>query len=218
MQGKNARNPHEYWISATRGGSKGYNNNLIYINKNKLGLVCFLVLTFFALFFSVRVHATGTLGATKLGNPSGTSHYYVYFGNSSTSTSYTYYYETDTYKINGPILFRVLKTTSNGYLNDNSSDRDGLFMMSEYGLCKRSWHYPNGKSYGQTWSNSEMRDFLNGTTYSGASRGNVLDTCFSAAEQAAIAQTTTTYDANTGTALYWIHDYMATQYRKTNKE
>ena len=181
-----------------------------------------MVLTFFALFFSVRVHATGTLGATKLGNPSGTSHYYVYFGNSSTSTSFTYNNSanistTGTYKIDGPILFRVLNTTSNGYLNDNSSDRDGLFMMSEYGVCERTWHYLSYGGCRQTWSNSEMRDFLNGTTYSGASRGNVLGTCFSAAEQAAIAQTTTTYDANTGTALYWFNDDRATQYDTKNK-
>ena len=186
-----------------KGGGKG-NNSVIYIDKNKLGLVCFLVLTFFMLFFGTKTYAVdsaaGALGACNIVNPSGTSYQYVYFGNGSSS-----------YSITGPIQFRVLSTTANGTLRasegGSTCSNAALFMMSEYGLCNHVWD----SNSGQTWKNSSIQTWLNSE-----SSGPLKD-CFTTVERGAIAYTTTNV---TSAAKNWYRSgswYVAGQYStKTN--
>ena len=178
------------------GGAKKGNKKENRIDGRELALG--LVLIFFMLFFGVRgwANPAGTLGAINIDNPSGTSHHYVYFGNSEKGTLVQ---NGEPYQIDGPMLFRVLSTTANGTLKKNKSDAatttQGLFMMLEYGLCQRRWD-----DNSQDWESSEIKAWLNGTD---KSNGDVLCNCFSEEEQAAIAYTSTDYDNNKNTPIEW---------------
>ena len=100
------------------GGAKKGNKKENRIDGRELALG--LVLIFFMLFFGVRgwANPAGTLGAINIDNPSGTSHHYVYFGDTNGKSAYG--------GISGPILFRVLNTASNGTLDDGTTK--GLFI------------------------------------------------------------------------------------------
>ncbi|MBP5426816.1 MAG: hypothetical protein J6Y29_02840 [Clostridiales bacterium] len=176
------------------------------------------------LIFGTKVYAInqgtpdGTLGACLIWDPAATGEtdktkpnykfHWVYFGDATGKG----------YDIAGPILFRVLSTTSNGTLDGytnacgttSSGNKKGLFMMSEYGLKYSLWSnrsdFPR-----QNWrvsSECAVRGELNGT---------IKSNCFSR-ESSAIAATTTSYFSS---AVEWLRAwdgsrwYYATTFNST---
>ena len=159
-------------------------------------MIVITMIVSFNIYISYAVDsAAGALGACNIVNPSGKSYQYVYFGDTGLTSVNTS--DLTTYQIAGPIQFRVLSTTANGTLRasvgGSTCSNAALFMMSEYGLCKHVWD-SNG---GQTWGNSSIRTWLNGTSSS-----NVLGDCFTEAEQKAIAYTTTS-ESSMGLPWYY---------------